>query len=61
MLPKILMPIKEYSLIRVGKNFDGGYLIGKKSIENSDVLLTFGVGDDCSFERNFLKINPKAQ
>ncbi|MFM8245188.1 MAG: FkbM family methyltransferase [Candidatus Fonsibacter sp.] len=61
MLPKILMPIKEYSLIRVGKNFDGGYLIGKKSIENSDVLLTFGVGDDCSFERNFLKINPKAR
>lgn len=57
--PKNFKPSKKFSLIRVGKNNDGGYLIGKKSILNSKFLVSLGIGDDCSFEKDFLKINNK--
>ena len=33
MLPKNFKPIANYSLVRLGKDNDGGYLINKDSIE----------------------------
>jgi hypothetical protein len=55
MTPEFLKPKKLYSLKRLGKNNDGGYLVGVNSILNSDVLIAFGIYDDCSFERDFKK------
>ena len=56
-LPNILKPKNNYQLMRLGKNNDGGYLIGKKSVTNSKNLISFGIADDWTFEDHFQKIN----
>tara|TARA_Y100000590_G_scaffold334931_1_gene381147 strand:- start:369 stop:1097 length:729 start_codon:yes stop_codon:yes gene_type:complete len=56
-LDKIFKPKLSYELVRLGKENDGGYLIGKNSLKNSDVLISYGIDDDWSFEKNFLKLN----
>lgn len=38
---------------RIGKDFDGGYLVCSDDILNTDILLSFGIGDDWSFEKSF--------
>jgi len=53
MLPKQFKPSHLYDLIRLGRNNDGGYLVGKNSVLNSSVLISFGINDDCSFENEF--------
>ena len=56
-LPTCFKPKKKYSLHRFGKDFDGGYLVGKDTILNSDTLISFGINDDWSFEKDFIKKN----
>jgi hypothetical protein len=41
-------------LIRIGKKNDGGYLVSQSDINMSDVLFSLGIGDDWSFEKDFL-------
>ena len=57
MLPSIFKPKKQFKLIRLGKGDDGGYLVGKDSVKNSTFLLSFGISDDWSFEKDFIKSN----
>lgn len=57
MLPKIFKPENEYDLIRLGQDNDGGYLVEKKSFENTECLISLGINDDWSFEEDFLKKN----
>ena len=45
------------SLVRLGKGFDGGYLIPEKVLNICDTLISLGYGYDCSFEREFLKLS----
>ena len=52
-LPKILQPFYCEDLIRVGKNNDGGYLVSNDDITRTDTLISFGIGDDWSFEEYF--------
>ena len=56
-LPIILKPKKNYDLVRIGRDNDGGYLVSKKTILESNYLISFGILDDTSFENDFLKIN----
>lgn len=56
-IPFILKPKKKFSLCRIGKNFDGGYLIGKSSLKDSELLISLGIYDDWSFEEEFKKNN----
>ena len=56
-LPKFLQPNAINNLKRVGGNNDGGYVIDKQNISNSDVLVGLGMSDDWSFEENFNSIN----
>jgi hypothetical protein len=42
-------------LIRVGNTNDGGYILSKRQIEKTDILLSFGVNDDWTFEEDFSK------
>ncbi len=56
-LPIILKPKKNYKLSRFGRNNDGGYLVTKKAISETRTLISFGILDDTSFEKDFLKEN----
>lgn len=47
-------------LIRVGRSFDGGYVINGIALRQTKYLLSFGVNDDWSFEDDFLQRNPAA-
>ncbi len=59
MLPKIFKPSGLYDLIRIGKNNDGGYLICKNSLTQSEYLVSFGINNDFSFEEQFFKYKKK--
>ena len=45
-----LRPTKLSDNVRVGNNFDGGYVIPLRSLEQITRLVSFGLGQDCSFE-----------
>ena len=57
-LDKKFNPKKNFNLIRCGRNNDGGYLVSNKTILEAKTLIAFGILDDCSFESDFIKINP---
>jgi hypothetical protein len=42
-------------LLRLGQKADGGYVISQRHLSNTEILLSFGINDDWSFERDFLK------
>lgn len=52
-LPSDLKPLGCSELVRVGRVNDGGYLMCSGDVSNSAHLLSFGVSDDWSFERDF--------
>ena len=56
MLPIIFKPSKEYELIRLGSNNEGGYLVEKNSILNSTSLISFGLAYDWSFEKDYYNL-----
>ncbi|MDR1304292.1 MAG: hypothetical protein LBK76_03615 [Verrucomicrobiales bacterium] len=52
---KKLRPIKIDDLTRYGRDFDGGYVIPRRCVAQTQALLSFGVNDDWSFEKDFLQ------
>ncbi|MDR1683775.1 MAG: hypothetical protein LBS25_10390 [Candidatus Symbiothrix sp.] len=52
---KKLHPILVEDLIRVGRDIDGGYVLSAGQIEKTEILLSFGINDDWSFEADFCK------
>jgi len=50
-----LRPVYFSKMVRLGNNFDGGYILPEKIIKDSDGLLSFGYGYDCSFEQDYIK------
>ena len=63
MLPNFLRPyhIDDQKLVRVGQKLDGGYVMDKKTILNTDIIITCGLNDYWEFEKFFLKINTKCK
>ena len=59
MLPKILKPYKvnKSDLLRIGPKKDGGYVIDKRIINRTKILVTCGLNDDWEFERDYIKYN----
>ena len=57
MLPKSFKPKKNFELIRIGSDNDGGYLVDKNSILDTKNFIAMGLGDDWCFEKDFLKLN----
>ncbi len=54
MLPAILKPAATYALTRLGRDQDGGYLVEESSIGKAMQLVSCGLGNDWSFEEDFL-------
>ena len=52
-----LKPFKVKKLIRLGRNYDGGYLVCSNNLKKCKNLITLGVGDDFSFEKDFFYLN----
>ena len=50
--------VLEGDLVRYGNKSDGGYIINTKYLQLSNVLYTYGVGGEVSFEIDLLKYNP---
>ena len=53
-LPNIFRPKCVVDLKRLGKANDGGYVVDSASIAEADFLLSLGISDDWSFEKDFL-------
>jgi hypothetical protein len=45
-------------MIRVGRDRDGGYVVPKSIVLQSDILLSFGISSEWSFEEDFHNLNP---
>ena len=58
---KFLKPKKKFLLKRLGKNYDGGYLIDHTSLKETNTLISLGINDDWSFEKDFFKSNPNSK
>ncbi len=56
-LPKEFKPKNLFELIRLGNKFDGGYLIGKKTLIESKCLISLGIGLEISFENDYSLLN----
>ena len=52
-LPKFFLPESKTDFIRLGKSNDGGYNIPKKALKEAEILFSFGLDDDWSFEQDF--------
>jgi len=61
MLPKFLQPINNVKLIRLGNKFDGGYVVPLDTIKKIKLLVSFGLGNDWSFENDFKNKNPNVK
>jgi hypothetical protein len=55
-LPNFFSFKSSSDLVRIGNNYDGGYLASQSDIEKSDLLIGMGISDDWSFEEDFIKI-----
>ncbi len=54
-LPEAFRPLHSEFLVRLGRDNDGGYLIDSRDLVRSSALISFGVNEDWSFERQFFK------
>ena len=56
-IPNFFRPKVSCDLIRVGSKNDGGYVIPKSSINEVQVLISFGLSDDWKFEQDFQNLS----
>jgi hypothetical protein len=52
---KMLQPKAFESKTRLGNDYDGGYVLLSEQVERTEVLLSFGVATDWSFEADFFR------
>lgn len=55
-----LSPIPIKGKVRIGSNYDGGYVVYGSALIESDVLLNYGVGWETSFEEHFNKLTGRS-
>lgn len=48
-----LRPVPVKGKLRLGNNYDGGYVIYKNILAETDILVSYGVGWDTAFEEDF--------
>ena len=52
-------PVYFDDLVRLGRDYDGGYVLPRRVVVAGSALLSVGVNDDWSFEEDAVAINPK--
>ena len=55
-----IKPLLPIDAIGLGSDGDGGYVTSKAAVMNSNLLISFGMGNNIDFESDFLKLNPDA-
>lgn len=55
---KFMAPIVVPDLIRMGKDWDGGYIISASSVDDATGMLSFGVNNDWSFDQEWRHQKP---
>jgi len=53
-IDKAFTPNATNNLVRLGDDFDGGYVVDKTSVEAADIMIALGVGDSWAFEKDCL-------
>lgn len=53
-----LKPVIVNDLVRIGNKNDGGYVLPKSSLDKIDLLITFGLSIEWSFEEELIQIKP---
>ena len=63
MLSNIFKPYKttRQNLLRIGPESDGGYVIDRRVIKKTSLIISCGLNDDWEFEKCFLKFNPNCK
>lgn len=56
-IDRFFAPKNTSNLIRLGDDFDGGYVVDKSSVEAASTLIALGVGDSWAFEKAVRSIN----
>ena len=56
-----LRPVAVRDLVRLGRERDGGYVVSRRAIEATRVLVGLGVNDEWSFEEAFLARAPRTR
>ncbi|MEP6495483.1 MAG: hypothetical protein ABJF01_22540 [bacterium] len=56
--PKLLRPTECCELGRLGSAHDGGYVVPLDAIRTASTMLSFGLSDDWTFERDAVRLNP---
>lgn len=54
-IPREWRPIPVVDELRIGGQFDGGYVVPARVLRETDTLLSFGVSDNWTFEEEFCK------
>ncbi|MEO5808373.1 hypothetical protein [Devosia sp.] len=54
-LPEFLHPHRINTLVRLGRDNDGGYVVDQRSVDASKLLVGLGINDDWSFEEDFAR------
>lgn len=53
-----LCPYHIDNLIRIGRDYDGGYIVPQLMVDIADSVLSLGLGDDWSFEQQWNQLKP---
>lgn len=53
-----MCPVNEPDLVRLGGRMDGGYIVPQRAINHAQGLLSFGLGDDFTFDRDWHQLKP---
>jgi hypothetical protein len=51
-------PVKVNNLIRLGGKMDGGYIVPRNAVDHAQGLLSFGLGDDFTFDQDWHALKP---
>lgn len=46
-------------LVRIGRDFDGGYIVTEKMVQASSCVFGYGVGGDVSFEADYVQLTSR--